>query len=217
MSKHRVAVLKVVSKQLSVTAAAAEVGISRQHLQHLLRRYRDGGLDALEPRSRRPHTSPGRIPDRPRRSARLGVEGHQGDLVADRGLALREHRWRLTLPIADDALIGRIVREESGPHSSEIGRINTEITTSSALLERVSSSSPASAPTSASRASTVSATVRERLTWSTQEKLLLRRTWPDCVCRHHWVRIVPAHISAVVGWFELAYGRISVAPFGPTS
>jgi transposase InsO family protein len=63
MSKHRVAVLKVVSKQLSVTAAAAEYGISRQHLQRLLRRYRDGGLDAIEPRSRRPHASPGRIPD----------------------------------------------------------------------------------------------------------------------------------------------------------
>jgi DNA-binding phage protein len=39
MSKHRVAVLKVVSKQLSVTAAAAEYGISRQHLQRLLGRY----------------------------------------------------------------------------------------------------------------------------------------------------------------------------------
>ena len=58
MSKHRVAVLKVVSSQLSVTAAAAEYGISRQHLQRLLRRYREGGLEALEPRSRRPRTSP---------------------------------------------------------------------------------------------------------------------------------------------------------------
>ena len=63
MSKHRVAVLKVVSAQLSVTAAAAEYGISRSHLQRLLRRYRDGGLEALEPRSRRPRTSPGRTPD----------------------------------------------------------------------------------------------------------------------------------------------------------
>src|SRR5215204_1723963 len=63
MSKHRVAVLKVVSKQLSVTAAAAEYGISRQHLHRLLRRYRDGGLEAIDPRSRRPRTSPGRTPD----------------------------------------------------------------------------------------------------------------------------------------------------------
>jgi len=60
MSKHRVAVLKVVSSQLSVTAAAAEYGISRGHLHRLLRRYRAGGVDALEPRSRRPHTNPHR-------------------------------------------------------------------------------------------------------------------------------------------------------------
>jgi len=60
MSKHRVAVLKVVTAQLSVTAAAAQYGISRQHLHRLLARYRDRGLDGLEPRSRRPHTSPQR-------------------------------------------------------------------------------------------------------------------------------------------------------------
>jgi transposase InsO family protein len=63
MSKHRVAVLKVVSKQLSVTAAAAAYGMSRQHLQRLLKRYREGGLEALEPRSRRPLTSPQRTTD----------------------------------------------------------------------------------------------------------------------------------------------------------
>jgi transposase InsO family protein len=58
MSKHRVAVLKVIAAQASVTAAAAECGMSRQHLHRLLRRYREGGLDDLGPRSRRPHASP---------------------------------------------------------------------------------------------------------------------------------------------------------------
>jgi transposase InsO family protein len=58
MSRARVAVLQIVSKQLSVTAAAAEHGISRRHLHRLLARYREGGLDALEPRSRRPKTTP---------------------------------------------------------------------------------------------------------------------------------------------------------------
>ena len=58
MSKHRVAVLKVVSAQLSVTAAAAQCGISRGHLHRLLRRYRESGIEAIEPRSRRPHSSP---------------------------------------------------------------------------------------------------------------------------------------------------------------
>ena len=60
MSKHRVAVLKVVTNQSSVTAAPAEYGLSRGHLLRLLRRYREGGLEALEPGSRRPHTCPGR-------------------------------------------------------------------------------------------------------------------------------------------------------------
>ena len=63
MSKHRVAVLKVVSGHLSVTAAAAECHLSRGHLHRLLRRYREAGLDGLEPRSRRPHTSPHAVPD----------------------------------------------------------------------------------------------------------------------------------------------------------
>ena len=50
--------LQVVSKELSVTAAAAQHGISRRHLHRLLARYREGGLGALEPRSRRPKTTP---------------------------------------------------------------------------------------------------------------------------------------------------------------
>src|ERR1700722_17803816 len=58
MSRAHVAVLQVVSEQMSVTAAAAEYGFSRRHLHRLLARYREGGLDALEPRSRRPKTTP---------------------------------------------------------------------------------------------------------------------------------------------------------------
>src|SRR5947209_11052884 len=61
MSRTRVAVLKVASGASSVTAAAAECGFSRRHLHRLLARYREGGLDALEPRSRRPKTNPGAI------------------------------------------------------------------------------------------------------------------------------------------------------------
>jgi len=57
MSRARVAVLQVITQQKSVTAAAAEHGYSRQHLHRLLARYRDGGLDAVEPRSRRPRSN----------------------------------------------------------------------------------------------------------------------------------------------------------------
>ena len=50
MSKARVAVLHVISGQLSVTAAAKTYGISRQHLHRLLKRYREGGLEAVDAR-----------------------------------------------------------------------------------------------------------------------------------------------------------------------
>jgi transposase InsO family protein len=58
MSKTQVVVLKIVAQQLSVTQAAAEYGISRRQLHRLLARYRAGGLDALEPASRRPKSNP---------------------------------------------------------------------------------------------------------------------------------------------------------------
>ena len=63
MSRARVAVLKVLTKELSVTAAAVEYGYSRQHLHRLLARYRSGGLDAVEPRSRRPASNSAATPD----------------------------------------------------------------------------------------------------------------------------------------------------------
>jgi len=63
MSRARVAVLKVLTKQLSVSAAAVEYGYSRQHLHRLLARYRAGGLEAVEPRSRRPVSNSAATPD----------------------------------------------------------------------------------------------------------------------------------------------------------
>jgi transposase InsO family protein len=79
MSRSRVAVLQIVSKQLTVTAAAAEYGISRRHLHRLLVRYRDGGLDALEPRSRRPRTNPAAIAE----TIRQRVIALRAQLTAD--------------------------------------------------------------------------------------------------------------------------------------
>lgn len=58
MSRARVAVLSVITGQRSATAAAAEYGYSRRQLHRLLARYRQGGLEAVEPRSRRPRSNP---------------------------------------------------------------------------------------------------------------------------------------------------------------
>jgi transposase InsO family protein len=109
MSKHRVAVLKVVSAQLSVTAAAVECGISRGHLHRLLRRYRDDGLEAVEPRSRRPRTGPGRTPDAVRdRIIALRVE------LTARGLdagpaTIAWHLGRAGLPAPSTSTIRRVL------------------------------------------------------------------------------------------------------------
>ena len=45
MSKARVVVLEVTSGHLTVTEAANQYGLSRQHIYRLLARYRQGGLD----------------------------------------------------------------------------------------------------------------------------------------------------------------------------
>jgi transposase len=58
MSKARVVVLEVVSGHLSVTAAARVYGLSRQHIYRLVNRYQQGGLEAVDPRSRRPASNP---------------------------------------------------------------------------------------------------------------------------------------------------------------
>lgn len=57
MSKARVIVLSVVEQGLSKAEAARRFGVSRRWVQVLVDRYRVGGLDAVEPRSRKPHTS----------------------------------------------------------------------------------------------------------------------------------------------------------------
>lgn len=57
MSKRRVVVQQVVSGSLSVTAAAKRYGFSRQHVQRLLRLYRELGFDGLAARSKRPRSN----------------------------------------------------------------------------------------------------------------------------------------------------------------
>jgi transposase InsO family protein len=111
MSRSRVAVLQIVSKQLTVTAAAAEYGISRRHLHRLLARYREGGLDALEPRSRRPKTTPIATPE----TVRQRVIELRAKLTAD-GLdagpeTIRWHLERAGLRAPSTSTIRRVLHE----------------------------------------------------------------------------------------------------------
>lgn len=80
-NQNRVIVLSVVNGGLSVAEAAQRFGVERQWVYVLLARYREHGDAGLEPRSRRPKTSPSRTDDALR--ARI-LELHT--LLHDQGL-----------------------------------------------------------------------------------------------------------------------------------
>jgi transposase InsO family protein len=109
MSKARVAVLHVVSGQLTVTAAAKTYGFSRQHLHRLLKRYREGGLQAVDARSRRPASNPRAVSD----AVIAALVRLREDLVAqglDAGpLTLQWHLHQAGLPVPSTSTIRRIL------------------------------------------------------------------------------------------------------------
>ena len=57
-SQSQVIVLSILHSELTPTQAAKQFGVSRKWIYQLLARYSTGGLEALEPRSRRPKTNP---------------------------------------------------------------------------------------------------------------------------------------------------------------
>ena len=57
-SKSQVIVLSLLHGGLSPTQAGRQFGVSRKWIYQLLARYKTGGLSALEPISRRPHSNP---------------------------------------------------------------------------------------------------------------------------------------------------------------
>ena len=57
MSKPRVIVLSVVNGSLTPSQAASRYGVTRQWVHVLLARYREGGIEAVEPRSRKPRSN----------------------------------------------------------------------------------------------------------------------------------------------------------------
>jgi len=57
-SKSQVIILSLLHEGLTPTQASHRFGVSRKWIYQLLTRYRAGGLEALEPGSRRPHSNP---------------------------------------------------------------------------------------------------------------------------------------------------------------
>jgi transposase InsO family protein len=111
MSKARVAVLHVVSGQLTVTAAAQTYGLSRQHLHRLLKRYREGGLEAVDPRSRRPASNPRAVGD----DVIVAIVGLREQLSADGldagPLTLQWHLRHAGLPVPSTSTIRRVLHQ----------------------------------------------------------------------------------------------------------
>lgn len=63
MSKARLVITAVVFEGRSQSDVARDYGVSQSWISRLVARYRLDGDAAFEPRSRRPHTSPTRLPD----------------------------------------------------------------------------------------------------------------------------------------------------------
>jgi transposase InsO family protein len=109
MSKARVVVLEVTSGHLTVTAAARAYGLSRQHIYRLLKRYQLGGLDAVEPRSRRPASNPRAVRD----DVIAAIVVLREELTAaglDAGpLTLQDHLANQGLPVPATSTIRRIL------------------------------------------------------------------------------------------------------------
>jgi transposase len=62
MSKARLVITAIEVEGRSAVEVVAAYGVSRSWLYELLARYRAEGDAAVEPRSRRPHSSPGATP-----------------------------------------------------------------------------------------------------------------------------------------------------------
>jgi transposase len=109
MSKARVVVLEVTSGHLTVTGAARTYGLSRQHIYRLLKRYELGGLDAVEPRSRRPVSNPRRVSDDVVAAVVLQRERLTADGLDAGPLTLQSQLARQGLPVPSTSTIRRIL------------------------------------------------------------------------------------------------------------
>ncbi len=109
MSKARVVVLEVVSGNLTVTAAARAYGVSRQHIYRLLKRYHLGGLDAVEPRSRRPASNPRAVSDEVIAAIVMLREKLTAEGLDAGPITLQHHLRQQGLPVPATSTIRRIL------------------------------------------------------------------------------------------------------------
>lgn len=109
MSKARVIVLEVTSGRLTVTRAAQVYGLSRQHIYRLLARYHQGGLEAVDPRSRRPASNRRTVSDEVITAVVLTRKQLVDDGLDAGPVALQWHLAQKGLPVPSTSTIRRIL------------------------------------------------------------------------------------------------------------
>ena len=103
--KNRVIARTIVEGGISAAEAAARFGVSRQWAHTLATRYRAGGDEAMQPRSRRPHRSPTATSEQ----------------IRSRVLALREALAAAGLDDGAESIHDRLAR--SGGHTPSVSTI----------------------------------------------------------------------------------------------
>jgi transposase InsO family protein len=109
MSKARVVVLEVTSGRLSVTAASRTYGLSRQHIYRLLQRYHQDGLEAVDPRSRRPASNPRAVSNEVITAVVLTRKQLVSDGLDAGPVTLQWHLAQQGLPVPSTSTIRRIL------------------------------------------------------------------------------------------------------------
>lgn len=111
-SLSQVIVLSVLHDSLTPTQASARFGVSRRQIHRLLVAYKQGGLEALEPRSRRPKSNPRALaPELRDEIIRLRTELLAGGLDAG-AASIAWHLGEAQLHVPALSTIWRILRAE---------------------------------------------------------------------------------------------------------
>lgn len=109
-NRNRAIVIAIVEGGMTAAEAARRFGVTRQWASSLVRRWRANGDTALEPQSRRPHTSPRSTPN-PVRERILQLRAELPEAGLDAGAeSIRDRLLREQLPAPAASTIWRILR-----------------------------------------------------------------------------------------------------------
>ena len=91
-TSNKVIVETILATGMSHKDAAALFNVSTRWIRELIHRYRKGGYQALEPRSRRPHSNPRQVPESTVKAI-LDIRQHLENTGQDNGA--HTIRWHL--------------------------------------------------------------------------------------------------------------------------